>query len=128
MGSGSNAGRTGVSRRVLLRAVAAAGAVAAASSTGFLGTPIALAAPVVQNGVTTLQLRAWGWGSGVGGTESVVNKLLWDDTSPWRAAHKGVNITIVPNTGGPGQVISDILAGVGPDVYHSWHPSTIFSG
>ena len=99
-----------------------------AVSSGLVPAPLALASPAVQHGVTTLQLRAWGWGSGVGGSESVVNKLLWEDTAPWRAAHKGVNITIVPNTGGPGQIISDILAGVGPDVYHSWHPSTIFSG
>lgn len=115
-----------VSRRSLLRAAAFSGA--AASVGALLGAPGALAAPATQNGAITLQLRAWGWGSGVGGSEDVVNRLLWEDTAPWRATHKGVNITIVPNTGGPAQVISDILAGVGPDVYHSWHPSTIFSG
>lgn len=114
-------------RRAVLRAAALGGALGAAGGWA-LAQPVAAAAPELQHGTITLQLRAWGWGSGVGGTETVVNKLLWEDTEPWRATHKGVNILIVPNTGGPGQIIADILAGNGPDVFHSWHPSTVFSG
>jgi multiple sugar transport system substrate-binding protein len=86
------------------------------------------AAPGLRHGKIVLQFRAWGYGSGALGTEQELDTFLYKYTAPWRATHPGVDIQIVPNTGGPGQVIADILAGTAPDVFHSWHPGTIFAG
>jgi ABC-type glycerol-3-phosphate transport system substrate-binding protein len=108
-------------------AAAAAGTALAACARGSGGGTAAAAAPAVQKPKTILQMRAWGVGSGAAGNPSTINQLLYDATAPWRAKNRGVDIKIIENNGGPQAVIAAILAGNGPDIYHSWHPETIFS-
>jgi ABC-type glycerol-3-phosphate transport system substrate-binding protein len=85
-------------------------------------------APTVQQPKIVLGMRAWGVGSGAVGNPKTIDALLYEATAPWRAKHPGVDIRIIENTGGPPAVISAILAGTGPDIYHSWHPSVMLAG
>ncbi len=92
-------------------------------------TPVATQAhPTTQQPKITLILRAWGWGSTrLTASQQTVLGLQYAATAPWRAKHRGVDITVVPNIGGPQEVATAIIGGAGPDVYHSWHPGTIFA-
>ncbi len=115
--------------RMSRRAALAAGAATAAATLGACaraGTA-APAAPTVQQPKTILAMRAWGVGSGASGDPKTIDQLLYDATEPWRAQNPGVDVRIIENTGGPQGVIASILAGNGPDIYHSWHPETIFA-
>ena len=116
-------------RRALLRRGAATAAAAAgvAALAGCARATAAGAAPTIQQPKIVLGMRAWGVGSGPSGNPKTINTLLYNATEPWRAQNSGVDINIIENNGGPAAVISAILAGNGPDIYHSWHPETIFA-
>lgn len=122
-----------LSRRSLLRRGAAAAVlVAGATATGCAqsagGAPSGgAAAPTTQKPKIVLGMRAWGVGSGAAGSPKTIDALLYEKTKPWRDKHPGVDINIIENTGGPAAVISSIIAGSGPDIYHSWHPATMFA-
>ena len=123
----------GLSRRGLLRSGVAAAAMWTAAGVAGCSAPIGgpggpkRAAAGVQKTKIILGMRAWGAGSGAAGSPQAIDGLLYQKTEPWRAKHKGVDIRILPNTGGPQAVITAILAGTGPDIYHSWHPGIIFA-
>ena len=124
-----------LSRRGLLRSGVAAAAVVtgagvagcAQSASAVQSSSSSRLAPSVQKPKIVLGMRAWGVGSGAAGSPQVINSLLYQKTEPWRAKHKGVDINIIENTGGPQGVIASIIAGSGPDIYHSWHPGIIFA-
>jgi len=118
-----------VSRRDVLRrgAVAAALLTGATGLAGCAGATAGKVAPTVQKPKIILGMRAWGVGSGASGSPATINTLLYQKTEPWRAKHPGVDINIIENTGGPQGLIASIIAGVGPDIYHSWHPGTMFA-
>ena len=124
-----------LSRRGLLRrgaaaaaVVAGAGAVAgcAQSAGGAVGSG-STAAPTTQQTKIVLGMRAWGVGSGAAGSPKTIDALLYEKTKPWRDLHPGVDINIIENSGGPAAVIASIIAGSGPDIYHSWHPAEMFA-
>ena len=117
-----------MSRRDVLRRGAAAAALlgGAAGLAGCAGAA-GKAAPTVQKPKIILGMRAWGVGSGATGSPATINSLLYQKTEPWRAKHPGVDIQIIDNNGGPQAVITSIIAGTGPDIYHSWHPGTMFA-
>ncbi len=120
--------RRQISRRsALARGGAAAVAVTALGGVAGCGTLGSKPGATTQKPRTIIALRAWGYGSGAAGSEATINGLLHSATATWRAKHPGVDVQIVPNTGGPGQVVAEILAGTGPDIYHSWHPDVIFA-
>lgn len=117
-----------VTRRAVLRAASSVAALTTAgSAVGCARSGVTHARTVVQQPKTVLGLRAWGAGSGPQGSETEINALLYQATEPWRLTHSGVDVKIISNTGGPQAVITSILAGAGPDVYHSWHPGQIFA-
>jgi ABC-type glycerol-3-phosphate transport system substrate-binding protein len=122
--------RHGLSRRRFLAGGAAAGAAAALGALGGCAGGAASGAkpaPAVQQPSIILGMRAWGVGSGATGSPKTIDSLLYDATQPWRATHPGVDIRIIENTGGPQAVITSIIAGNGPDIYHSWHPQVILA-
>ena len=106
-------------------ALAAGGALAGCAS-GAAGSSGAGPAPTVQQAKIILGMRAWGVGSGAVGSPKTIDGLLYDATKPWRDQHPGVDIRIIENQGGPQAVITSIIAGDGPDIYHSWHPDVMF--
>lgn len=122
-----------VMRRDLLRRGAAAAALVtgAAALAGCAGQAAGAAkvatAPTVQQPKIVLGMRAWGVGSGAAGSPQTINALLYQKTAPWRAKNPGVDVKIIENTGGPQGLIASIIAGEGPDIYHSWHPGTMFA-
>ena len=119
----------GLTRRGLLRQLGAGAAVLAGGAlTGCAGLGGLKAQPTSQKPKILLLLRAWGYGSTIlTASEQTVNGLLYESTQPWRAKNPGVDIKILPNLGGPAQMVSELLAGSAPDIYHSWHPDTMFS-
>lgn len=117
-----------MSRRGFLRGVGAGALVLGGASLAGCSGLGASAAPKSQKPKILLVLRAWGYGSTtITASESTVLDLQYQATAPWRAAHPGVDIKVTANTGGPGQVISEILAGIAPDIYHSYHPDELFT-
>ncbi len=105
-----------------------AGAAGCAGPTGLATDgPASRVAPALQQPKIVLRMRAWGVGSGAVGSPQVIKSLLYQKTEPWRAKHRGVDVQVLPNTGGPQAVIASIIAGDGPDIYHSWHPGIIFA-
>jgi hypothetical protein len=118
----------GISRRGFLRLGAGAavlGGGAALSGCGVLG---AKAGTMLQKTKILLVLRAWGYGSTIlTASEQTVDALLYEFTQPWRAQNPGVDIKILPNLGGPQEMIAELLSGDAPDIYHSWHPDAMFA-
>ncbi len=121
----------GVTRRGFLRrlgagaaVVAGGGALAGCAGLGGLG-----ARPSTQKTKILLTLRAWGYGSTFlsSATESTVDELVHEYTAPWRQKHPGVDVKILPNVGGPQAMVSALLGGTAPDIYHSWHPDAMFA-
>ncbi len=113
-----------VSRRDAIRRGVATAILTGAA--GLVGCARA-AVPAVQQPKIILGMRAWGVGSGASGSPATINSLLYQNTEPWRAKHPGVDIRIIDNTGGPQSVITSIIGGTGPDIYHSWHPGIMFA-
>lgn len=124
-----------VSRRALFRRgvtatalVSGAGALlAACARPAGAGSRSGGAQPVPQHGKTVIVMRPWGAGTVSGTTPAAEVDLLYEATQPWRAKNPGVDVQIVENTGGPAAIIASILAGKGPDIYHNWHPGTMFA-
>ena len=119
-----------MSRRGFLRGLGAGAVVlgGGAALSGCAGVGGAKAAPTAQKTKILLVVRFWGYGSTVlSSTEATVDALIYEYTQPWRAQNPGVDIKVLPNVGGPQAMVSDLLDGDGPDIYHSYHPDVLFS-
>jgi multiple sugar transport system substrate-binding protein len=106
-------------RRRFLQSGAAGAAVV---GLGALGGGAASAA-AVQHGKIRLVFRAWTSNS----SYQTEQQLMQQAAAPWIAQHPGVELTVHAQTGGVSDVMTEILSGTGPDVYHSWHPQAVFS-
>lgn len=114
---------SGVTRQALLRRSCAGGMVVAAG--GVLSACArATHAPLPQPVRTRLQIvwQPWrvGWAKGW-------DHIFHDATAPFRKAHPGVDISVQAPTAwsDDGLVLSQILAGVGPDVYSGFGPTVL---
>lgn len=110
----------GLTRRTLALRAAATGAVSGLA----LLSGGAAAAATRGSGKITITFRAW--------TSSNTNlrtegEVMQRAVEPYMRKHPGVHIQVIPQGDTIGDVMSAILAGQGPDVYHSWHPQSVFS-
>jgi ABC-type glycerol-3-phosphate transport system substrate-binding protein len=98
--------------------VVLAGGAALAGCAGIGGA----AAPKTQSPKVLLLLRPWA--TYATASQQTVDTLVYEATAPWRAQHPGVDIKIVNALTA---LETQMLSGDAPDVYHSYHPGTIFS-
>lgn len=117
-------------RRLLRQGVVAAAALAAGGTlTACASNATTAVQPIVQQPKIIFVLRPWGGGGGSGaqGNPKTIDALLYAATEPWRNRNSGVDVKIVPNNNLTSDVLTPILGGTGPDVYHSWHPANVFA-
>ncbi len=110
--------------RRFTRRAAGKGAVAAAAvaAVGALGGGAASAA-ATQNGKIKLEFRAWTQDASYQTEADLMQRAV----APWLSQNPGVDLVVHAQAGSIGNVMSQLLAGTGPDVYHSWHPQSVFS-
>jgi maltose-binding protein MalE len=116
-----------MSRRVFLQRVAAGGAVlggAALAGCAGIGGKAALS---TQKPKILLTLRPWGYAPTPSASESTINELLEQAAAPWLQQNPGVEIKMVPDVGGAPALVSALLAGGAPDIYHDYHPDAMFA-
>jgi multiple sugar transport system substrate-binding protein len=106
------------SRRQYLAAVVGAAAVGT-SGCGVLGSPARQAArPATAQPQVVLQLAAWAY---AGEPLNVGAELLYQITEPFRRAHPGVEVRVLPALAGAwGSVVPAVIAGTAPDVLQDW--------
>ncbi len=108
-----------LSRRNLLRGgVQVAGLSVAGAALAACGTKTAK--PTVAKNVVVITLRPW-----VTIWESDFTAIFEHYLSFFTASNPSIQVKVVPNDQNPTALIASIIAGTGPDVFHSYRPSAL---